>query len=130
MTKTENDVRGVRTTKRTDLPPIVPMPTTPGLGQMTRDQQIAWKKKYRAAEAAGEEARRKAMLAPGVEPTPENIEKSTKEEDKSEKESAIIDMREKLAGLQEVFDDNPKKPGLKAQITKLNKKIEAAEEKL
>jgi len=100
------------------------------LGQMNRADATAWKNKYRAAEAAGEEARRKAMLEPGLEATPENLEKVGEEEAQMQKTDEVNELREKLADLQEKFDENPKKPGLKAQITKLNKKLDKAEANL
>ena len=130
MTKTSEDVRGVRTTQKKDLPPIEVMPTNPALGQMKREDQIAWKKKYRAAVAAGEKARREAMLAPEVEPTEENLQEAADNDDRAEKEEKVDDLRAKLAEAEAELEENPKKKGLKARIAKLNKSLDKAEAEL
>lgn len=127
MTKLEDEVRGVRTMKRDDLPPIQVMPTNPDLAKMTKEQAVEWNSRYKKALEIGEEAKRKAMLKPGVEPTQENIKEAVAENQEEEINNELDEVRQRLAEATAEFEEDPKKPGLKAKITKLNKKLDKLE---
>ena len=126
MTKTADEIRGVRTLKK-DVPPVQIMPDNPNMMKMSKDEAVAWGEKYRKALAVGEDARRKAMLDADVEPTEENLEEAATEDAENQKAEIVDGLRAKLADAQEMFEANPKQRGLKANVTKLTKKLDKAE---
>ena len=121
-----DEVKGVLSKKK-KYPPIEHMPSNPALGQMKKEDVVAWKKRYRAAKDAGRQAMLKAMLPMEESPTRENLKKAEEKNIKEKKSSKIDDLRKKLAEAQAAYDEKPSGGG-KVKINKLNAELDKLEE--
>lgn len=124
MTKTADQVRGIRSENRTPVRKEVPY--DPENGKLSRAQFLEKRAKYKAAQAAAEKAYRDTMgedAAPVVEnPRAQAPVKQTATED-------LVALRKQYADIVSKLEADPNNRSLKIQKTKIMNRIEAEEEK-
>lgn len=126
MSKTADQVKGV-TSGRKPEPPRVIMPTNLDLKFMSKAKAVEWTNRYKRALGVAEDAKAKAMIEPGIEPTPKVVEEKKAEIQKEETLSELDKVRNQLADAQAKLADDPDNRGLKIKVGKLNKKLDKLE---
>ena len=132
MSKTADEVRGVTTQHGKNIKPVVIVPDAPERIKMTKAQAVEHQRKLSLAHEAAEKAKRAVMEA--ATSTPEEAESALVEDNTQslldEKLAELEEMKEALSDKQAELEENPEKRGVKASITRLEKKLDKAEKEV